>query len=121
MYDIAQKFDGTYPPEAAQWCNDNGATMVPVDGGFEIQKSPSPTEEQLYAALRIARDLRLACTDKMMLADYPINTDNLALVREYRTALRDLPDQNGAPWDGGNEATPWPDSPAFMQTDQPCA
>ena len=120
MFVIGQKFDNAYPPEAAQWCNDNGAIIAPVDGGFEIQESPSPTRDQLYALLRGARDLRLARTDKMMLADYPITTDNLALAKEYRAALRDLPDQNGAPWDGGSEATPWPGTPAFMQTEQPC-
>ena len=120
-YAIGQKFGATYPPEAAIWCNANGALMAPVDGGFEIQESPSPTQEQIYALLRSARDLRLANTDKMMLADYPINADNLALVKEYRSALRDLPVQSGAPWDGGGEATPWPDTPDFMQTEQPCA
>lgn len=121
MFVIGQKFDVAYPPEAAQWCNDNGAIIASVDGGFEIQKVPTSTANQLYAALRIARDMRLANTDKMLLADYPIATDNLTLVREYRTALRDLPDQNGAPWDGGGESTPWPDTPDFMQTEQPCA
>ena len=93
------------------WCNDNGALMVPVDGGFEIQKSPSPTQEQLYALLRSARDLRLASTDKMMLADYPITPEELVAIKAYRHLLRDLPAQEGAPWDGGGELTPWPELP----------
>ena len=111
MYAIGQKFEGVYPPEAAQWCNANNAVMVPIEGGFEIQAVPAPTAEQLYANLRAARDARLAATDKYMLADYPISEDNLALVKEYRAALRDLPEQPGAPWDGGGEATPWPTMP----------
>ena len=111
MYAIGQKFEGVYPPEAAQWCNDNYAMMVPIEGGFEIQAWPTPTTEQLYSNLRSTRDARLAATDKYMLADYPISEDNLALVKEYRAALRDLPEQPGAPWDGGNEATPWPIMP----------
>lgn len=72
---------------------------------------PAPTTEQLYASLRSTRDARLAATDKYMLADYPISEDNLVLVKEYRTALRDLPEQPDAPWDGGGEATPWPIMP----------
>ena len=66
-----------------------------------------------YAALRSARDERLADTDKYLLADYPIGAENLAAVKLYRFALRDLPDQPGAPWDGGGELTPWPELPNF--------
>lgn len=42
MYAIGQKFEGTYPPEAAVWCNENVAMIVLVDGGFEIQAAPEP-------------------------------------------------------------------------------
>ena len=73
---------------------------------------PPLTSAQLFAALRAARDARLAATDKMLLPDYPISVDALAGVKTYRAALRDLPDQPGAPWDGGGEATPWPAAPA---------
>ena len=73
---------------------------------------PPLTSAQLFAALRAARDARLAATDKMLLPDYPISVDALAGVKTYRAALRDLPDQPGAPWDGGGTATPWPAAPA---------
>ena len=72
---------------------------------------PPPTADQHFAALRAARDARLARTDKMLLPDYPITADALAQVKAYRAALRDLPDQPGAPWDGGGDATPWPELP----------
>lgn len=75
----------------------------------------------LFIALRNARLVRLASSDKMLLSDYPISADDLALVKVYRAALRDLPDQPGAPWDGGGEATPWPAALSITQTDQPCA
>jgi hypothetical protein len=88
--------------------------MVPIDGGFEIQTPPAPTAEQLYASLRTARDMRLADTDKYMLPDYPITEEALAQVKIYRAALRDLPAQPGAPWDGGGELTPWPELPAVQ-------
>ena len=87
-------------------------TAVSEDGSITFNKpSDAALAEQLYTNLRAARDARLAATDKYMLADYPISGDNLALVKEYRAALRDLPEQPGAPWDGGGEATPWPIMP----------
>ena len=68
----------------------------------------SPTAEQLFDGLRAFRDARLTATDKYLLADYPISADALAQVKVYRAALRALPEQSGAPWDGGGEETPWP-------------
>ena len=61
--------------------------------------------------LRTERDARLAATDKYLLADYPISTEELGNIRTYRQALRDLPAQPGAPWDGGGGLTPWPELP----------
>ena len=92
----------------------------------------SAVQSGLFAALRSARDARLASTDKMLLPDYPIGADALPLVKTYRAALRDLPDAPGAPWDGGGTSTPWPIAPnaanttasstsSTSQADQPCA
>lgn len=78
-----------------------------------IVAAPTPTTEQLYISLRAARDVRLTATDKYLLADYPIGADNLVLVKVYRTALRNLPEEPGAPWDGGGENTPWPQKFSF--------
>ena len=87
-------------------------TTVNEDGRITFNKpSAAALTEQFYASLRSTRDARLAATDKYMLADYPISEDNLPLVKAYRAALRDLPEQPGAPWDGGGEATPWPTMP----------
>lgn len=82
----------------------------PLPDGWSVMPPP-PTADQLFAALRAARDARLARTDKMLLPDYPITTEALVKVKTYRAALRDLPDQPGAPWDGGGEETPWPELP----------
>lgn len=72
-----------------------------------------PTDDEiskhLFAALRAERDARLASTDKMLLPDYPISAESLAQVKAYRAALRDLPDQPGAPWPDGD--IPWPIKP----------
>ena len=64
-----------------------------------------------FIALRSNRDALLADTDKMLLPDYPITAEALEHVKAYRAALRDLPDQPGAPWDGGGDETPWPELP----------
>ena len=70
---------------------------------------PPPTTDDLFASLRVARDARLTATDKYLLADYPIDADALSLVKAYRAALRNLPDQPGAPWTDGD--IPWPIKP----------
>lgn len=76
----------------------------------------------LFAKLRAARDARLTATDKYLLADYPINEAELAAVKACRTALRNLPDLPGAPWDGGGKDTPWPAAlPCAIQVEPPCA
>lgn len=82
-----------------------------------------PTWEALWAAhatattaaqfitVRTARDAKLRGTDKYLLPDYPISAEALDQVKAYRAALRALPDQPGAPWDGGGAETPWPELP----------
>jgi len=35
-YEIGQTFEGAYPPEAAIWCNENGAYIGLVDGIYQI-------------------------------------------------------------------------------------
>ena len=112
MFSIGQKFESSYPPDAAIWCNENGAMIVQVDGGFEIQACPSPTAHELSTALRSQRDAKLSATDKYLLADYPISPEEFVAIKTYRQLLRDLPAQPGAPWDGGGELTPWPELPS---------
>jgi len=68
------------------------------------------SESARFARLRVERDSRLAATDYLVMPDYPL-ADKTA-VTAYRQALRDLPSQDAAPWDGGGEATPWPAMPA---------
>lgn len=73
------------------------------------------TVEKRFRMLRTARDSRIAATDYLMSADYPITEEQRELVMAYRTALRDLPAQPGAPWDGGGELTPWPEVPVSIR------
>jgi hypothetical protein len=95
----------------------NGAMIVQVDGGFEIQACPSPTAHELSTALRSQRDAKLGATDKYLLADYPISPEELEAIKNYRQLLRDLPAQPGAPWDGGGSETPWPEKPIIKPID----
>lgn len=74
-------------------------------------EKPAPTEAELFQQLRAERDRRLTATDYLLMQDYPIPADQLTAVQLYRQALRDLPAQSGAPWDGGGEETPWPEVP----------
>ncbi len=89
----------------------------PLPDGWSTTHS-APTAEQLFSVLRASRDARLAATDKYMLPDYPIAEDALAQVKAYRAELRAMPDQPGAPWDGGGDATPWPEQPSFMTIEE---
>ena len=69
-------------------------------------KPQEEVEAEAFAALRAERDKRLADTDYMVMPDYPIDADKLIAVKAYRQALRDLPQQDGAPWIDGE--IPWP-------------
>lgn len=74
--------------------------------GKEPVKPQEEIEAEAFAALRVERDKRLAKTDYMVMPDYPIDANKLDAVKAYRQALRDLPQQGGAPWVDGE--IPWP-------------
>lgn len=76
---------------------------------------PIESNGLLFILLRAERDRRLAATDFLLMPDYPLSDDQRAVVQAYRQALRDLPAKSGAPWDGGGEATPWPELPAGLK------
>ena len=67
------------------------------------------SEEARFARLREERDKRIAATDYLLAADYPISSDKLEAVKQYRQALRDLPSLAGAPWT--DDSIPWPTNP----------
>ena len=69
-YKIGQTFKGTYPPEAAVWCNANNAHIDEKDGQYVIVANvpaPEPTIDEQVAKLeaetgltRIMREMVLA-------------------------------------------------------------
>ena len=73
------------------------------------------SEAARFERLRAERDQRLAATDYLLMPDYPLSDDQRIILQVYRQALRDLPSQEGAPWDGGGEETPWPVMPAGLE------
>lgn len=73
------------------------------------------SEAARFERLRAERDRRLSATDYLLMQDYPLNNILKEAVQLYRQALRDLPSQEGAPWDGGGEETPWPVMPAGLE------
>lgn len=68
--------------------------------------------EKGFQDLREERNKRLAATDYLVL-DYPLTTEQLQQVRIYRQTLRDLPNQEDAPY---LEGIPWPELPAFLSS-----
>lgn len=90
-------------------------TKVLQDGSIFFTPPAAPSDRELFQQLRTERDRRLAATDYLLMPDYPISDDQRAVVQAYRQALRDLPAQEGAPWDGGREETPWPELPAGLK------
>lgn len=113
---VGQVFESKYPPDAAVWCNKNQVVLRKHGSKYVIENIAEPTEEKLFVRLRQERDKKLAETDYVLMPDYPISSENLTKVKAYRQALRDLPSQEGAPWDGGEENTPWPQNPLVEST-----
>ncbi len=97
----------------------DGLTKITEQEALELT-NPPPTTEELFARLRNQRDahinsvlwMRERHTDELELGTEPTLTpEQYTALLTYIQALRDLPAQPGAPWDGGGEETPWPELP----------
>ena len=110
--DDATAYDDEVAPYVALW----QAEKVRLEQEAAEAEAARQAEYNSTAArairLRTERDARLAVTDKYLLSDYPISAEELGNIRTYRQVLRELPAQEGAPWDGGGELTPWPELPS---------
>lgn len=78
---------------------------------------PTITKEQLFAGLRFIREDRLAEYDRAisqlerrLRLGYDVSSQ-IAAWDAYAISLCELPEQEGAPWDGGGTETPWPIKP----------
>lgn len=95
--------------ELAQWCNSNNAMIVDRGDYYEAVPIPAPTEEELARDVRDTRNAKLSETDYLVASDYHISEKNLAEIKIYRQALRDITEQAGFP-----ESVIWPDVPRFF-------
>ena len=62
-----------------------------------LRDVPVQAGEQMADAARTRRDVLITATDYLLMPDYPISAEQLAEVRAYRQALRDVPLQAGFP------------------------
>ena len=76
----------------------------------EPYTAPVKSIEELSNEIRRNRDLDLNATDKFMTMDYPISDEYRNVLRAYRQALRDIPQQEGFPLD-----VVWPEKPVFIK------
>lgn len=81
-----------------------------------LRDAPGPDGNALADAARARRDALIAATDYLLMPDSPISTAQLAEVRAYRQALRDLPLQPAFP-----QAIDWPALPAGYAADEAAA
>ncbi len=81
-----------------------------------LYNSPDARAERV----RDERDRRITACDWIMArhaeelaqdVDTSLSIDEYQNWLNYRQTLRDLPSQDGFPWDGGDEETPWPSEP----------
>lgn len=83
------------------------------DLSWAVEKIPEKTEEEKLAEaeeqVRSKRDTLISDTDYLLMDDYPISSEDLEAVKAYRTALRDVPQQEGFPFD-----VTWPERPAIL-------
>lgn len=83
------------------------------DLSWSVEKIPEKTEEEKLAEaeeqIRSKRDSLISDTDYLLMDDYPISSEDLEAVKAYRTALRDVPQQEGFPYD-----VAWPELPEVL-------
>lgn len=95
------------------------ADFGPLPEGWS-DTPPPPTTGELFSSLRSERDVRLSAVlwmrerhaDELELGtETTLTPEQYTALLTYIQALRDIPAQPGAPWDGGGELTPWPELP----------
>lgn len=83
------------------------------DLSWSIEKIPEKTEaekrEEAEKSVRAKRDSLISETDYLLTSDYPISAEDLEAVKVYRQALRDVPQQEGFPFD-----VVWPELPTIL-------
>ena len=112
---VSADYDAQVAPFVALWQAENARIDKAAAEAEAVRLAEYNSEAARFERLRAERDRRLTATDYLLMQDYPLNDTLKGAVQLYRQALRDLPAQEGAPWDGGGEATPWPELPAGLE------
>lgn len=100
---VNQVFTGSYPCEAASFCNENGFFIAEIDKDgdvrrFQIKVPPALTAEEKAVAARAKRDRLLNETDKYVcVPDFPLSAEEKEKYVTYRQFLRDVPEQAAFP------------------------
>lgn len=110
----AADYDDQVAPFVALWETEKARLTAEAEAAQAARLAEYNSEPARFERLRAERDRRLSETDYLLMPDYPLSGDSRAAVQAYRQALRDLPAQEGAPWDGGGEETPWPALPVVI-------
>lgn len=79
-------------------------------GSVEVKPCYEVTSDVRANSIRDKRNSFLIETDKYMTLDYPILDEDRELVKLYRQALRDIPQQEGFP-----DHIVWPGKPSFIK------
>ena len=107
-------YDEQVAPYVALWHAEKTRLVTEAEAAEAARLAEYNSTAARFERLRAERDRRIAATDYLIMADYPVDDDTKAKVSAYRQELRDLPAQEGAPWDGGAEKTPWPSLPEVV-------
>lgn len=103
MRSLIQKFS-----QEEGYCEKRGEDL-----SWSLEKIPEKTEEEKLTearqSVRSKRDSLISDTDYLLMDDYPISSEDLEAVKAYRTALRDVPQQEGFPYD-----VVWPELPTIL-------
>lgn len=107
------------PADAAEITSDEHAALLSGQSAGQhiaadehgrpvLRDAPGPDNNALADAARARRDALITATDYLLMTDYPISAGQLADVRAYRQALRDVPLQPAFP-----QAIDWPKPPTI--------
>ncbi|WP_198651772.1 tail fiber assembly protein [Salinicola sp. RZ23] len=93
----------------------NGRTYLRISAveatemGIPKSVVQAASKRQQWTDIRTRRDALLRACDYAVMPDYPLTDDQLAEVKAYRQALRDIPETAGDP-----DAVEWPAKPEVL-------
>ncbi len=99
-------------PYVALWEQETARLAAEAAAAEAARLAEYNSPEARGERVRVERDKRLAACDYLIMPDYPLAEVERAAWMAYRQALRDLPQQEGFPWEGPEDpAVSWPVEP----------